>query len=54
MLGLILGEFAVGPGGAVGEVLFFPDGDGLFECYEEAAGFEGGGAVGGGDHKRIG
>jgi hypothetical protein len=40
-------EFAVGPDGAVFEILFFPDGDGAFEGVDgEAASVEGRGAVG--------
>jgi hypothetical protein len=40
-------EFAVGPDGAVGEIFFFPDGNGALERVDgEAAGFEGGGTVG--------
>ncbi len=44
------GQFAIGPDGAVGEVFFFPDGDGALQRVDgEAAGVEGGGAMGSAD-----
>ena len=43
-------QFAVGPNGAIFEILLFPDGDGAFEGVDgEAAGVEGGGAMRGAD-----